>query len=94
MFPSQENIRLLTLQIAEEFDNQYQAEWARLRQVLVDVESEEQRQALAIDEPEVARLFEMHTQAEREERGREPAMSTAVARAVVFGWGKMTLSYS
>jgi len=87
MLQSEEDIRLITLQIAEGFRNQYHIEWPRIRRLLVEVESSEHRQQLARTEPEVARLFEMHTTAEREERGRELAMSVAVARAVVFGWG-------
>ena len=90
MFQSEENIRLITLKIAEEFRNQYRVEWPRIRRLLVEVESSEQRRQLARTDPEAARLFEMHTAAEREERGRELAMSAAVAHAVVLGWSLLT----
>ena len=73
----------LVERIGAAFRDGYRREKKHMSEILVQMESPEERQRLAVAEPELAKHFEQHTTAEREVIGQELAMGTGVAHAIL-----------
>jgi hypothetical protein len=76
-------------EVAAAYRAGYRRQKAQLKQMLLDMESLEYRQALAVTEPELAQIFESHTLEEREQRIEEMAISISVAHAIAIGLKKL-----
>lgn len=82
-------LQLLVQDITSAYLHGYRHQKAQAEKHLLEMESLEQRQALAQTEPDVARIFESHTLEEREQRTEELATAVGVAHAIVAALRKI-----
>ena len=75
-------------EIARYYVEGYRAQKERAAQILSQMESLEEREALARTEPEIARAFESRTTTEREERIEALCVGLGVAHAILYALGE------
>lgn len=87
----QDDLQAFVQAVGQAHVDGYQKQKARALAILDLMESDEHRETLAQQNPDLAKLFESHTKEERERRIEELATGLGVAHAIVEAFRRVGL---